>query len=61
MSQSEKQLLKEGLELLDDALARIMECKNDEIKALSNILHGALVFGDILYAAQVFGEKINGE
>lgn len=50
----EVQLLKEGLQFLDDALSRFMEIKGMEEagSALANATHGLLVLGERLYADQ---------
>jgi hypothetical protein len=48
MTEEEKELVKEGLQLADDALARLMEVKNEHIAHLANLLHTVVVFGEML-------------
>lgn len=45
---TETDLLTDGLMHLDNALGSIMEMKSVAGKALANILHGALCFGEML-------------
>lgn len=45
-----EELIQAGLELLDNALSHFMEIDDSEHgKALANIVHGALVFGETIY------------
>lgn len=41
-------LLKDGLFALNKALESIMEMRSDVGRALTNIVHGALVFGEYI-------------
>lgn len=48
---NKEELLKLGLKYLDDALAHFMEIKGCEKgSALANIVHGAIVLGELIYA-----------
>lgn len=50
MEVSEKELIKEGLQLLDDALARFMECKENQLGVdLANGCHALLNLGEFIY------------
>jgi len=53
---SDKELLKDALYKLDDALSVLMEMNSDEGKALAAIIHGALVFGELLENAKEISE-----
>ena len=54
-------LLRDGLFALDKALESIMEMKCDLGKALANIVHGALVFGEGLQDAMNNNDSELGE
>jgi hypothetical protein len=43
-------LFEEGLKLVNDALVIFMELKSGEGTAISKVLHGALMLGEIAYA-----------
>lgn len=50
---NKEELLKIGLQYLDDALRHLMEIKGCEKgKALAGIVHGAIVFGEAIYDAK---------
>jgi len=48
MNEAEIILVKEGLQLADDALSRLMEVKNENIAHIANLLHAVVVFGEML-------------
>lgn len=48
MTPAELVLVKEGLQLADDALARLMEVDNEHVKHIANMLHSAVWFGEML-------------
>lgn len=48
MSEAELILVKEGLKLADDAMARLMEVNNEHIAHLAKMLHGIIVFGEMI-------------
>lgn len=49
---SEMELLKSGLEKLDDALAFLMEMDNAAGQVLAHFIHAALTMGEKIIAAQ---------
>lgn len=52
MNEFELQLLKEGLKLADDGLARLSEVENEHVAHIANLLHAAVVFGEMLVGAK---------
>lgn len=48
MTEAELILVKEGLKLADDALARLMDVKNEHIAHIASLLHTAIVFGELI-------------
>jgi hypothetical protein len=48
MNTAELILIKEGLQLADDALARLMEVDNEHVKHIANMLHSAVWFGEMV-------------
>lgn len=48
MEEAELMLVKEGLKLADDGLARLMQVNNDHVKQIASMLHSALWFGEMI-------------
>jgi hypothetical protein len=48
MTEAEILLVEEGLKLADDAMARLMEVKNEHIAHIASLLHAAIVFGEMI-------------
>lgn len=48
MNEAELMLVKEGLKLADEGLARLMEVDNDHVKRIANMLHAAIWFGEMI-------------
>lgn len=48
MNAAELILVKEGLQLADDALTRLMEVDNYHVKHIANMLHSAIWFGEMI-------------
>lgn len=48
MTPEELILVKEGLQLADDAMARLMEVDNEHIAHLAKMLHSVLFFGEMI-------------
>lgn len=48
MNEQDVALVKEGLKLADDALARLMEVDNEHVKRIASMLHSACWFGELL-------------
>lgn len=48
MTEAELVLVKEGLQLADDAMSRLMEVDNEHVQHLAKILHSALWFGEMV-------------
>ena len=52
MSPEELILIKEGLQLADDAMARLMEVNNEHIQHLAKMLHAVIDFGEMILGAK---------
>lgn len=46
MLEVDKQSLKEAMEMADDAMARVMDSKDELLVAFTNQLHGIVVLGE---------------
>jgi hypothetical protein len=53
MNPEELALVKEGLQLADDALARLMEVDNEHVKHVASMLHSALWFGELILGGSI--------
>lgn len=52
MNEAELQLVKEGLKLADDALARLMEVNNEHVAHIAKLLHAAIWFGEMVLGGE---------
>lgn len=48
MDAAELLLVKEGLKLADDAMAKLMEVDNENIAHIAKMLHSAIWFGEMI-------------
>lgn len=48
MTSDEIALVREGLQLADDAMARLMEVDNQHIAHLAKLLHSVIDFGELI-------------
>lgn len=49
MNELEIQMIKEGLQLADDALGKLMEVDNEHVKHIANMIHSAIWFGEMIF------------
>jgi len=48
MTPEDLKLVEEGLKMADYAISRLMEVDNDHVNHITNMLHAAISFGEVL-------------
>lgn len=53
---TDQELFMEGMVMIDDALSRIMEIKNDRCRIITQMLHSALLIGESVNIGDLDGQ-----